>query len=231
LDHQSSLENWNNYYKSLSESYLFPNEYVVRSFLGRYPGLEIDRNYRGKRICDISCGDGRNMTALHKLGFEIYGSEISDEICRITMEKLRSVGVTADIRTGTNRSLPYADAMFDHILSWNACYYMENTNHAIADHVGEYARVMKPGGYAVVSVPSPGCFSLIGAEELGDNLIRIKTKSKWDMLNGTVYYQFHSFDHIESVFGSHFQKFQKCTIKDDCYGLPLEYFIFVCQRR
>jgi 2-polyprenyl-3-methyl-5-hydroxy-6-metoxy-1,4-benzoquinol methylase len=231
LNQPRHIETWNTYYKSLSDSYLFPNEYVVRSFLGRYPNLDLDRNYRGKGICDISCGDGRNMTALHKFGFEISGSEVTDEICQITMGKLRSAGVTADIRPGTNRSLPFDGGMFDYILSWNACYYMESVDHPIADHVSEYARVMKPGGYAVVSVPSPGCFSLIGAEELGNNLIRIRTGSKWNMLNGTIYYRFDTFDHIEAVFGTHFKNFQKCTIKDDCYGLPLEYFIFVCQRR
>jgi len=231
LNQNPNIETWNTYYKSLTESYLFPNEYVVRSFLGRYPNLDLDRNYLGKRVCDISCGDGRNMTALHKFGFEVYGSEVSDDICQITTKKLQLAGVTATIRTGTNRSLPFSDAMFDYILSWNACYYMEAPDSAIANHVNEYARVMKPGGYAVVSVPSPGCFSLIGAEELGNNLVRIKTESKWSMLNGTIYYRFVSFEHIESVFGSHFHTFQKCIIKDDCYGLPLEYFVFVCQRR
>jgi 2-polyprenyl-3-methyl-5-hydroxy-6-metoxy-1,4-benzoquinol methylase len=231
LSERHDIKTWNTYYKSLTDAYLFPNEYVVRSFLGKYPNLDLDRNYRGKRVCDISCGDGRNITALHKFGFDVYGSEISDEICQITMKKLRSTGVTADIRAGTNRSLPFEAGTFDYILSWNACYYMESVDHAISEHVNEYARIMKPGGYCVVSVPSPGCFSLIGAEELGDNLIRINTDTKWNMLNGTIYYRFDSFEHIDKIFGTHFRSFQKCTIKDDCYGLPLEYFVFVCQRK
>lgn len=228
---QPTINTWNQYYQSLTESYLFPNEYVVRSFLGRYPNLDIDRNYSGKKICDIGCGDGRNMTALHKFGFELYGSEISDEICRITTDKLQLAGVVADIRSGTNKALPFADAMFDHILSWNACYYMDSADSSMAEHVAEFARVLKPGGLAVVSVPSPGCFSLQGAEDVGNNIIRIKTDSRWNLLNGMLYYRFDSFDHIESVFRSHFQDFHKCTIKDDCYGLSLEYFIFVCRRR
>lgn len=90
---------------------------------------------------------------------------------------------------------------------------------------------MKKDGYLIVSVPSPRCFSLVGAIELGNNLIKINTNSKWDMLNGSIYYRFDSFEDIESIFGSHFYNFQRCRISDDCFGLPLDYFIFVCQKR
>ncbi|MFP3553223.1 class I SAM-dependent methyltransferase [Paraburkholderia sp. SIMBA_049] len=227
-----NLEIWGRYYASLRDSFLFPNEYVVRSFLGNYPNLKMNRNYKGARVCDISCGDGRNLTALHKLGLKLYGTEISDDICRITKEKLAASSdrITADVRTGSNVSLPFEDEFFDYLLSWNACYYMQNEKSKISDHIVEYARIAKSGAYLIVSVPSPGCFSLIGCEDLGGDLVRIKTNSKWDILNGSIYYRFRSFDDIEEKFGQCFTNFQKCTLTDDCYGLPLEYFIFVCQK-
>lgn len=227
-----NVETWDRYYSSLQDSYLFPNEYVVRSFLGKYPNLEIDRNYKGAKICDISCGDGRNMTALHKFGFDLYGTEISDEICRITKDKLASSNdkIIADVRAGSNLSLPFDNEFFDYLLSWNACYYMQDERSDISSHIAEYARVAKSGAYLVASVPAPGCFSLIGADKIGNDLIRIRTSSKWDMLNGTIYHQFRSFDDIKNKFGSRFKNFQWCSIKDDCFGLPLEYFIFVCQK-
>jgi SAM-dependent methyltransferase len=227
-----NVETWDRYYASLQDAYLFPNEYVVRSFLGKYPGLTMDRDYRGKKVCDIRCGDARNLTALHKIGFDLHATEISDDIVRITKSKLAALSdrISADIRTGTNMSLPFDDGYFDYLLSWNACYYMQDDRSNIRDHIAEYARVAKPGAWLVASVPAPGCFSLIGAEPLGSDLIRIRTDSKWDMLNGTIYHQFKSWDDIESRFGTHFGNFQKCMIKDDCYGLPLEYFVFVCQK-
>ncbi len=154
------------------------------------------------------------------------------DIVRITKSKLAALSdrISADIRTGTNMSLPFDDGYFDYLLSWNACYYMQDDRSNIRDHIAEYARVAKPGAWLVASVPAPGCFSLIGAEPLGSDLIRIRTDSKWDMLNGTIYHQFKSWNDIESRFGTHFGNFQKCMIKDDCYGLPLEYFVFVCQK-
>lgn len=225
---------WNDYYKSLREAYLFPNEYVVRTFLGSYPKLKLPRNYRGAKICDISCGDGRNLTLLAKLGAELYATEASPEICAITQDKLskQAEKISVDIRVGTNDSLPFDDGFFDYLLSWNACYYMASEKANFSDHVGEFARTLKSGGYLVASVPGPNCFSLNHAVELGGDLIRINNADpKFNFLNGSIYRRFNSFEDIEDTFGGHFRDFQRCTLQDDCFGLSLEYFIFVCQRR
>jgi len=228
-----SAEAWSNYYRSLTDSYLFPNEFVVRAFLGTYPNLSMSRDYRGKRVCDVSCGDGRNLVLLHRLGLELHATEVTPEICDITRRRLleHKEQVRVDIHPGTNLSLPFADRHFDYMLSWNACYYMESEQSSIVDHVSEYARIMKPGGYLVCSVPAPDCFTLEGAEELGSDLIRINTSSRWKMLNGMLYYRFRSFAHIAEVFGSRFADFQTARIHDDCFGITLSYFIFVCRAR
>lgn len=227
------IATWERYYQNLTDSFLFPNEYVLRCFLGKYPNLKMDHNYAGRRVCDIGCGDGRNITLLNKLKLEIYATEVTQQICQITKNKLIShpENISADIRTGFNWSIPFEDNFFEYILSWNACYYMKDAESSVGDHVAEFARVMKKDGYLVVSVPSPQCFSLIGAEEIGNNLIQINTKSKWNMLNGSIYHRFRSFEEIEAVFGTHFYNFQKCRISDDCFGLSLDYFVFVCQKR
>lgn len=228
-----NLALWETYYERLTESYLFPNEYVVRAFLGNYPKLSMRREYKGAKVCDVGCGDGRNITLLHKLGFDIYATEATEKICSMTRKKLLDyAGIKADIREGLNTALPFDAAMFDYVLSWNACYYMLNEAGDIRQHVAEFARVMKPGAYLVASVPAPDCFSLAGAEELGNNLIRINNDSPtWSIINGSIYYRFSSFSEIEAVFGSHFHSFQTCNLSDDCFGLPLHYLIFVCQRK
>ena len=226
------LRVWVDYYRSLKESYLIPNEYVLRAFLGNYPNLSMSHDYAGASVCDVSCGDGRNLVMLHKLGFELYATEITQEVCDLTRAKLSSHSehIKVEIRPGLNWSLPFDEGFFDYLLSWNACYYMRDEHADISEHIREYARILKPGGYFICSVPSPGCFSLAGAEELGNDLIRIQTNSKWNMLNGSIYHRFSSFDDIERKFGECFSNFRRCTIKDDCFGLPLEYFIFVCRK-
>jgi SAM-dependent methyltransferase len=170
---------------------------------------------------------------LHKLDLSLSATELTPEICNITQERLlrHKEQIAVDIRPGTNRSLPFADRHFDYLLSWNACYYMENEQSAIADHVAEYARILKPGGYLVCSVPAPDCFTLVGASELGNDLIRIQTRSRWNMLNGMIYYRFRSFAHIAEVFGDRFEDFETARIHDDCFGITLSYFVFVCRAR
>ena len=136
-----------------------------------------------------------------------------------------------DIRPGLNWSLPFEDGFFDYLLSWNALYYMRDETADIAEHIEEYARILKPGGHLVASVPSPGCFSLEGARDLGNELIEINTDSKWSLINGSIYYRFASPQMVEDRFKSKFKNFQFAMIKDDCFGLALEYYIFVCERR
>ena len=228
-----STRRWEDYYAGLKDAYLFPNEFVVRTFLAKYPGLDMPHNYRGARICDVSCGDGRNLVLLNKLGAELFATEVSQPICDITREKLlaHSERISVDVRPGLNFDLPFDDGFFDYLLSWNAVYYMRDEAADIADHVSELARILKPGGYLVCSVPGPNCFSLQGAEDLDGKRIRIRTDSKWSMLNGTIYWRFKDFADIEATFGGSFTDFRRCTLRDDCYGLPLEYYVFVCRRK
>jgi SAM-dependent methyltransferase len=162
----------------------------------------------------------------------LFATEVTPEVCEITRGKLQKHAdkISVDIRPGLNWDLPFEDGFFDYLLSWNAIYYMENAHGDIRDHVREHARILKPGGYLVCSVPAPGCFSLQDAEELGDDLIRLRSTSKWGMLSGMIYRRFRDFEDIEAVLGEYFSDFSRCTIRDDCYGLALEYFVFVCRK-
>jgi len=116
-------EEWGKYYRALADNYLFPNEFVVRAFLGSYPNLSMSHDYRGKRVCDVSCGDGRNLVLLNRLGLDLHATEVTPEICNITRQKLieHKDQIAVDIRPGTNLALPFADRHFDYMLSWNGC--------------------------------------------------------------------------------------------------------------
>ena len=225
-------ESWESFYQGLESSLLLPNEYVTRIFLGNYPNLSLDKDYKDKKICDLSCGDGRNSVLLNKLAFDIYGTEITDEICRITTNKLANHPdkIRSIIKTGSNWNLPFEDDFFDYLLSWNACYYMKDKDSDFSQHVSEFARVLKKGGRLVVSVPMPDCCTLLGAEELGNDLIKIKTKF-YSYISGAVYKRFNTWQDIESSFGKYFKNFKKGELRDDCFGQDLNYFLFVCEKK
>lgn len=225
--------NWKEYYGNLKESFLFPNEYVLRAFLGKYPNLDIKKDYRGLKVCDIGCGDGRNIVALNKIGLEVSATEINEEICDITREKLinHPDKIKVDIREGFNWDLPFKDNSFDYLLSWNACYYMKDENSDFKDHLAEFSRVMKEDSYLIVSMPTPECCTLIGSEDIGNGLVKINTKTKFTYLNDAIYRKFNSWDEIEEAFSPFFKNIKRARLSDDCFGLALDYFVLVCQKK
>ena len=238
----SNKQKWTDYYTQL-DSLMYPNEYVLRTLVGNYPNLNLELRKgtvpgRANRILDMSCGDGRNMRLLYDLELDVCGTEISDEICQKVKKNLIRVGIPPNIinvRVGDNQNLPWDSSEFDYILSWNAIYYLNGINGNIATHVKEHARVLRKGGKLVCSVPGPRCYSLLGAEVVKEHVLHLRptVHSGWGggVLDSTIFYSFEGESHIQKVFGEYFEDFRFCHLFNDCFGLPLEYFIFVCDRK
>src|SRR5262245_12042525 len=80
---------------------LWPSETLVRLFKGSYVP-DLDRNYGGKSVLDVGCGNGNNLLFLGTLGLQLFGTETSEALCAETRERLRQRGLELDIRPGTN---------------------------------------------------------------------------------------------------------------------------------
>ena len=74
-----TIEKYNLYYKVLDEN-IFPQEWIVRIFMGKYPKLNIRDDLKNKKILEVSCGDGRNFPPLLKKKMKVYATEVSDVI-------------------------------------------------------------------------------------------------------------------------------------------------------
>jgi SAM-dependent methyltransferase len=178
-------EHYGQFYSRKNPMKVYPVEFVVRTLLGTYPGLKIDRStYRGASILDLGFGDGRNMPLLHDLGFVISGVEISDEICDLTRERMQRLGVPATLKTGNNSHIPFPDASFDFVLACHACYYV-SPGETFSDNLREILRVLRPGGRFIFSLAKADTYVLKGAKEVQKGHFQI-ADDPYGVRNGTV---------------------------------------------
>jgi SAM-dependent methyltransferase len=100
---------------------------------------------RRLRLLDAGCGTGYNLLAFRRLGSTL-GVDLSPDAIRFCRER----GVRA-VR-GSVLRLPFADASFDAVTSFDVIYHDWVTDDRAA--VAEMARVLRPGGALLVRVPA-----------------------------------------------------------------------------
>lgn len=208
----------------------FPSEYVIRIFKGNYPNLNLTKNnFHRKKICDIGCGDGRNIVLLHQCDFDIFGTEISEELVNNTKTNLNKLGISADIEVGTNDHLPFDKNYFDYLLSWNSCYYM-GKNTSFQTHVNEFARILKPAGYLILSIPKKTNFIFSKSVTINDGY-QIIQNDPFNIRNGEILRMFENEKEIQESFSDFFTKFIFGSIEDDCFGFNYHWHLLVCQKK
>lgn len=223
-------EHYTSFYAARTAEHVYPVEFVVRAYLGRYPRLQVDRSsYAGARVLDIGFGDGRNMPLLAHLGMAVFGVEISQEICSQTEARLARLGVRADLRVGRNRALPFADGFFDHVLACHACYYVD-PGSSFSDNVREIARVLRPGGRLVFSAPIGSSYILRGGRDHGDGHVTI-ANDPYGVRNGTIMRKFDNEEQIHAAIGDWFTDLHVGSCRNDFWGIEEHVWIVVCHRR
>ena len=218
------------YYSDRNPEKVYPVEFVVRTLLGTYPNLKLDRtSYRGAKILDLGFGDGRNMPLLHDLGFKVHGVEISDEICGLTQNRMERLGVPAQLKTGSNSRIPFGDETFDFILSCHACYYV-SPGETFADNLQEIARVLRAGGRFIFSLAKADSYVLKDAVPLGNGHYRI-TQDPYGLRNGGVFRAFTSRHEIVDELGVAFNDFALGLCENDFYGIYEKVWIGTCLKK
>jgi SAM-dependent methyltransferase len=215
------------YYSDRNPEKVYPVEFVVRTLLGTYPNLKLDRRaYRGAKILDLGFGDGRNMPLLHDLGFQICGVEISDDICRLTRKRMENLGVHVQLETGSNSRIPFNDETFDFVLACHACYYV-NPNETFADNIREIARVLRARGRFIFSLAKSDTYVLKDAATLGNGHYRIRHDPR-GLRNGSVFRAFASKQEIVDELAVDFNDFALGLCENDFYGTYEKVWIGTC---
>lgn len=127
----------------------------------------------GSRILDLGCGTGRHVVYLSKLGFDVYGFDVSQKALSMTNDWLNEENLKANIcMHRMEHPFPYEDTFFDAVVSTQVIHHSVMKN--IRKTIKEIERVLKPGGILFVTFPvfHPG-----PASEEGDGweLVEIET--------------------------------------------------------
>ena len=113
-------------------------------------------------LLDVPAGEGALAVRLIDAGFDVRCCDLYPEIFRLD-------GV--DIHQGNlDAELPFSDRSFDYVTCLEGLEHIENPQQAMR----EFARVLKPGGHLIVSVP---------------NILNIEERLKWLLYGYTSHFK------------------------------------------
>jgi len=118
--------------------------------------VEIFRPLPRGKLLDVPAGEGALAARLIEIGFEVQCCDLYPEIFRLQDVEVK--------RGDLSSALPYPDNVFDYVTCIEGLEHIENPQQAVR----EFARVLRPGGHLITSVP---------------NIMNIEERLKW-LLHG-----------------------------------------------
>lgn len=213
---------------------LYPDEYLVRIFKGKYPKLDLcNDELKGKKLCDVGFGDGRNFPLFNEVGLNLSGTEITKEIVDHVKLNLLNMNIQADLKVGFNGGLPFDNSSFDFVVSWNSAYYMQN-NHNLYDsflnYIKEFARILKNDGRLIMSFPMKSHCIYNDSIDIEDGF-KILKNDPYYIRNGQIFKYFNNENELEEMFSPWFEKFVFAKRINDCFGLKNDWYVVVATRK
>jgi ubiquinone/menaquinone biosynthesis C-methylase UbiE len=217
MENNNIAKNYTEYYSKKDYLNIFPTEFVVRIFLAEYPNLNFKKPVINDKILDIGFGDGRNTLFLCKLGLDVHGIEISQNIIDNTSRRLNKHGYNPTLNLGKNNFIPYPDNFFDYILASFSIYYCEHGT-SLDDNLNEYSRVLKPGGRIVANFADANSYIFKKAKNLGNNLYEIRS-DPYKTRNGYNLVAFSEKSELELIINPYFTDLSIGHGSNDYFGI------------
>jgi ubiquinone/menaquinone biosynthesis C-methylase UbiE len=121
----------------------------------RPESLRLMGDVAGLKVLDAGCGSGTHAAALMARGAIVTGIDKSNAMLALARERLGSD--VALFETDLAARLPLADGAFDRVLAALVLHYVEDWSLPL----GEFRRVLVPGGKLVISTHHPFCDHLL----------------------------------------------------------------------
>lgn len=98
----------------------------------------------GSRVLDLGAGIGRHALAFARAGHSVTALDAAEAAVAATSAAAFAESLAVETVEAPMTALPFADASFDHVLSWNVIYHGDET--VVRRTLSEVARVTRPGG-------------------------------------------------------------------------------------
>lgn len=132
----SQTKQYNNFAKKYSDIFVENNQDSITAYF-----RHLDIPLEGKRILDLGCGDGYDLSQIKFKGASIFGIDSSEKMIELAQQK----NPEAIIKLGFFEQIPFSNHMFDVVIS----KWAFQTSAQIDPIYHEIARVMKPNGHLI----------------------------------------------------------------------------------
>ncbi len=102
-----------------------------------------------RRVLDVGCGRGVLLQEFRRRGWNVQGTELSDQAASYARQTLK-----IPVEVGTLETIHFPPNHFDTIILWHVLEHVLNPRALLA----EINRILKPGGVLLVSVPNFSSF-------------------------------------------------------------------------
>jgi hypothetical protein len=120
--------------RSFQQSLLYSGQEHNQSGLFPWERETIDRFFRpGSRILVAACGGGRELIALHRLGFEADGFDCSPGLVEASQRLLQGLGISSNVTLCPANEVPQGLMPYDSlIVGWTAYMHIPGSARRIA---------------------------------------------------------------------------------------------------
>jgi len=101
---------------------------------------------KGMRILDVGCGTGNFSIKLAKMGCEVVGIDLSEEMLKIAKDKTEKEALDITFHQMDGYNLNFSNNEFDAVFSMAAFEFIKEPKKAY----DEMYRVLKPGGHMLI---------------------------------------------------------------------------------
>lgn len=130
------------YFEAIAD-YRYNKYPYAYSHIPRVVGFE---KWKGKRVLEIGCGVGTDLSQFAKHGAIVTGIDLTQAGIELAKKRFEVLRLEGDLKVADAENLPFEDGYFDLVYSFGVLHHTPDTQKAI----NEAYRVLKPNGKAIV---------------------------------------------------------------------------------